>query len=242
MSRSVKEDISSFIAANDKTEFTTRIIVRVVPFVLSACVTLITVMNIDVFYELTPFLTNFAFDLLMFCIMLAFVLVLFTLLIRVYELVGVKAEKQFCKTIAEIDRRYEQQRHYTVIIREDVSDPPRLNCIVYSDVHRKKTQSLKLALLDLSNVAFVILFPSGLYDVLYGTTIQRFGWSNESSTIMLGFTLIVVSIATLVLTVKREFIETKKELDTLEERVSSHLRSITSKLNSSDEVIEFLKQ
>ena len=105
----------------------------------------------------------------------------------------------------------------------------------YKPIYEKNMKkSIKSAFTEISEFAFVIIFPGSIYDILIGVTENSPNIAiNGINQIELGVTLLVFSILFLIMNVRNHLKVTKQKVNKNREEMRSYLRQIIDTLEKS---------
>lgn len=195
--RSSLEDIYDHLARwltrNEKSDLRWDIYARLFPVVLSSLVTIFSVLSSSIYFYFSYIVQEIAQIILFFIIPITMA----TLPIEIYdnmsELIGLNVSK--------------------VLIKEEGTDP--LIGLDYSPVRKTNLfKGLKKTFEGLISTAFVILFPAGIVDIVLGYAADdpKIG-INTTSEIITGLVLFGISVILLILSIKQEKTNIKKEKD-----------------------------
>lgn len=211
------EDIDDFVAKpitfNEKDDLPLYIYGRVFPLILSALVTIYSVLTASIYFDLS----HFVHEVINLVLLFGSIFTVFSLFMMILQnsetLVGLEVSK------VNFNNEY--------ISTNDVG-------YRFSPVFKsKRIKGLKKTLNDLTGTAFVIFLPAGIVDVVLGLAANdpQLG-INTTSEIIIGTVLLAISVILLVLTIRQEKNNIKKLKDVETEKMRNLLKKIHEQLRT----------
>ena len=214
------EDASNYLARwlthNEKIDLPWDILARLFPVVLSSLVTIFSVLTSSIYFDFSYIVQAIALDTFVFIITFSIFTLLIMISYNMSELTGLKVSKVFIKEEGTDQR-----------IMLDFSPDRRTNLF----------KGLKKTFEGLTSTAFVILFPAGIVDIVLGYAAYdpKIG-IDTTWEIITGLVFIGISVILLILSIKQEKNNIKKEKDIKTEQMKKLITKILEKLRTENHV------
>jgi hypothetical protein len=190
----LSESLSGYVFDNEKLNITIKVLDRLMPALLSSIFTIFSAVSSSFVYGFSEFLYNSSI----------FVILLFNLGIIFYPLLKAGSKKIRIKGV-KVERK--------IKVNEDDRSKPIVRDNFKPIYEKNPIGAVKSTFVELSEVAFIILFPGGLSDVLIGISENSptIGL-NGTGQLELGIILVTVSLLFLFITIARNVHDAKHKL------------------------------
>jgi membrane protein implicated in regulation of membrane protease activity len=240
---SPQERIANYIAGNERIEIIVQIYLRIFPLIISALFSLYSVITASFFFVITPFIFIFTLYILAAMIFSIPVSILMMAVVRIVTVTGIRFKKfDNIRDLNEIRNKITAKgnpsKTFFAKDKSNAHDPSVLKTyyMIEPVYNNDWIGGLKKIVIDLSGTVFVMLFPGGLFDILYGFTINNLGWRNDTSTIILGVVLSCISVVFLVLAIYRERKDIKSNLNSKSDFIRKIINIAEKELSTSKDV------
>lgn len=211
------DSLARWLTYNEKSDLWLDIYSRLFPVVLSSLVTIFSVLTSSIYFHFSYIVQEAALVTLVYIAIPFSILTLWIMISNnMSELTGLKVSK--------------------FLIKKEGTDS--IIGLDYSPVHKSNLfKGLKKTFVGLLSTAFVILFPAGIVDIVLGYAAYdpKIG-INTTWEIITGIVFIGISFILLILSIKQEKTNIKKEKDVKTEQMKKLIMEIQEKLRTENHV------